>query len=103
MSKAPLRINEIIIFRCIRHEDETGVSGTGDILYGIRWPDGSIHVKWNTTDSSIGIFPGWAVFWKIHIASHPSNKTEIQVRGDWILKEDHEFGGKYEWHTVESL
>jgi len=33
-------------FRLLRIEDETGVSGTGIVAYGVRWPDGSVSIRW---------------------------------------------------------
>lgn len=95
--------NQITVFRCIRENDESGVSGTGVVLEGVRWKDGTVHVRWDTTDSSLGIYSSWAVFWKVHIASHPTNNTRVQVRGSWKEVEDHENGGQYEWHNVEEL
>ena len=29
-----------------RHTDPTGVSGTGRVAHGIRWPDGTCCVRW---------------------------------------------------------
>lgn len=34
-------------FRLVRHHDETGVSGTGIIAYGIHFPDGVCVTRWN--------------------------------------------------------
>lgn len=33
-------------FRLLRIDDETGVSGKGMVAYGVRWPDGSISLRW---------------------------------------------------------
>jgi len=33
-------------FRLLRIDDETGVSGKGVVAYGVRWPDGSVSLRW---------------------------------------------------------
>lgn len=33
-------------FRLVRHEDVSTVSGTGVVLHGVQWPDGSIAGRW---------------------------------------------------------
>lgn len=33
-------------FTLHRMEDETGVSGTGVVAWGVRWPDGSCSIRW---------------------------------------------------------
>jgi hypothetical protein len=40
MSAAPRR------FILRRHEDPTGLSGTGDVAYGCVFPDGTTVVRW---------------------------------------------------------
>lgn len=64
----------------IRNADETGVSGIGHVLDGIVFRDGTTIVKWCTdhAPSSVGIFRTFEEFEKIHIGSHPKNKTEIK-------------------------
>lgn len=33
-----------------RHNDETGVSGTGDVCWGVLFPDGVVVTRWCVTD-----------------------------------------------------
>ena len=71
-------------FTVIRNADESGVSGTGRILDGAIAHNGKVIVCWRTDvdgskhgDSSIGIYDSFGAFRRIHIDSHPDNKTEI--------------------------
>lgn len=33
-----------------RHEDETGVSGTGTVAWGVCFPDGIVVTRWAVTE-----------------------------------------------------
>ena len=33
-------------FVLLRHEDETGVSGTGIVAWGVEFPDGVVALQW---------------------------------------------------------
>lgn len=33
-------------FKLVRHEDESGTSGTGVVAFGIEYPDGAVHMQW---------------------------------------------------------
>lgn len=46
-------------FALQRHEDVTGVSGTGHVADGVRWPDGSTSIRWRGERPSV-------VFWDSH-------------------------------------
>ena len=35
-------------FKLIRSEDETGISGTGVVAYGVVFPDGVAVTRWNS-------------------------------------------------------
>jgi len=43
-------------FHLQRHHDVSGVSGTGTVAVGVRWPDGTASVRWLGPRPSI-------VFW----------------------------------------
>lgn len=64
-------------FVMYRGGDETGVSGTGPVLEGIIFSDGRVSIRWFTAGGSIGIYNSFADFWRIHVESHPSNKTQV--------------------------
>lgn len=42
------------LFRLVRREDVTGVSGTGHVADGAVWHDGKVTVHWRTAPSSTG-------------------------------------------------
>ncbi|MGW5529431.1 hypothetical protein [Streptomyces xanthochromogenes] len=33
-------------FHLLRHRDVSGISGTGIVALGVRWPDGTASVRW---------------------------------------------------------
>ena len=65
-------------FTIIRHHDDSGVSGTGPVLDGVVFECGRVVVCWRTENSSICLFDNFDEFLKVHIASHPKNRTEFE-------------------------
>ena len=72
------------LFHIVRHNDESGVSGTGRVLDGVLWANGWVQIMWRTDldplkrgKSSITFFDSFTAFEDIHVNSHPSNNTEI--------------------------
>jgi len=63
------------VFRMIRQKDISGISGTGHVLDGIIFDDGTTVVKWRSNHSSISIFSSYDDFKTIHITPHPENNT----------------------------
>ena len=53
-------------FRLIRFVDSTGYSGTGSIVEGIIFSNGSVVIRWLTETSSIGIYDSIESFLSIH-------------------------------------
>lgn len=53
-------------FLLVRHEDETGVSGTGVIAEGVLFISGMAALAWRTTVSSIGIYQSLDDLMAIH-------------------------------------
>lgn len=43
-------------FYLTRHEDETGISGTGRIADGVQFADGTCILRWRTKHQSTGIY-----------------------------------------------
>jgi hypothetical protein len=43
-------------FRLFRDVDETGISGVGDVAYGVMFGDGSCAMRWNTIYTSTAIY-----------------------------------------------
>lgn len=63
------------VFELLRHEDESGVSGTGIVAYGVKFGDGTCAVRWSTGGTaSTGVFESIADVEEIH--GH-DGKTEI--------------------------
>lgn len=62
-------------FVLMRHEDETGVSGTGVVAEGVEWTDGTVSMRWMGARCS-------TVYWDNvadAIAIHGHNgKTELK-------------------------
>lgn len=44
------------LFLLHRIEDETGVSGTGDVAEGVQFTDGSCALRWLTATTSTAIY-----------------------------------------------
>jgi len=64
-------------FYMVRNADETGVSGTGRVLDGIVFPNGTVSVCWRSDTPSVNTYRSWVEFKHLHIDSHPTNNTEI--------------------------
>lgn len=39
-------------FKLVRKEDESGVSGTGVVAYGVEYPDGAVHMQWRNAENT---------------------------------------------------
>lgn len=66
-------------FHIIRNADESGVSGTGKVLQGTVFDDGTTVIRWTVENSpnSTAIYDTFEDFKHLHIDSHPTNETEI--------------------------
>jgi hypothetical protein len=66
-------------FTVCRRSDETGISGEGIVIEGVTLATGQCIVHWlyPTPRGGIAIFDSMTDFIKVHIESHPSNKTII--------------------------
>lgn len=72
-------------FEMIRNNDETGVSGTGKVLEGAIYSNGQVIVYWTASDyHSFGMYKNFFEFYTIHVASHPSNNTQIMFNNEDI-------------------
>lgn len=69
-------------FTLHRMEDETGVSGTGVVAWGVRWPDGSCSLRW------LGKTPSF-----VNYEGVPTD-AQIQRMGDEHVKVVHGHHGK---------
>lgn len=64
-------------FKMIRNADETGVSGIGHVLDGVEFDNKMVAVCWRSDTPSVNVYLSFEDFNKLHVASHPTNKTEI--------------------------
>jgi hypothetical protein len=53
-------------FKLVRHEDESGVSGTGVVAQGVIFDDGQAAMRWLTKDCSTGIYDSIEALERIH-------------------------------------
>jgi hypothetical protein len=53
-------------FELVRHEDITGVTGTGVVAEGVQWSNGQVTVCWRGEHSSIVIWPSMEDAMAIH-------------------------------------
>lgn len=67
------------VFQMIRQKDESKISGTGKVLEGVVFPSGKCVVCWNSETPSIEVWDSFEAFHKIHIGSHPSNGTILNL------------------------
>lgn len=63
------------LFILDRHEDTTGVSGTGPVAEGVQFDDGSIAMRWRSDTPSTSIYSSIADVVQIH--GH-RGKTEVK-------------------------
>lgn len=66
-------------FHIIRNHDESGISGTGKVLEGVVFEDGTTVIRWCTkhNPNSTAIYNEFKHFKHLHIDCHPNNETEI--------------------------
>jgi len=66
-------------FTVYRDDDEGGISGTGVIIEGVKLASGQAVIHWlyPPPRGGIAIFDSMDDFIKVHILSHPANKTII--------------------------
>lgn len=69
--------DEARLFKMVRNQDETGVSGTGVVADGIEFPNGMVSVCWRSKTPSVNVYRSYVEFKHVHIDAHPSNDTEI--------------------------
>ena len=61
-----------------RHEDAKGRSGTGVVLEGVVFTDGTCVVRWmgsGMPQKSTGVFASYEDFAALHVDNHPKNSV----------------------------
>lgn len=66
-------------FRLLRHEDVSGVSGTGVVAHGVEWPDGTVSLRWSVPGLPPS-FANWECLEAILTVHGHQGKTEVE----WI-------------------
>jgi hypothetical protein len=64
-------------FKVIRNNDESGVSGTGHVCDGVVFDDGTTVIYWRSLTPGIELMRSFRAWYNAHVASHPTNGTEI--------------------------
>jgi len=81
LPKAPAKLapRGIQSFTVYRTADETGVSGDGIVIEGVRMATGQCVIHWlyPPPRGGIAIFESMDDFIKVHIKPHPTNRTII--------------------------
>jgi hypothetical protein len=81
LPKAPAKLapRGIQSFTVFRNADETGVSGDGIVIEGVRLATGQCIIHWlyPPPKGGIAIFESMEDFIKVHIKPHPTNRTII--------------------------
>ncbi|HUG16213.1 MAG TPA: hypothetical protein VMM78_14510 [Thermomicrobiales bacterium] len=82
-------MSEPKLFSLIRHNDQSGVSGTGRVLDGVIFHTGQVVICWRSDIdseqlgySSLAIYPSWQAFLHVHVDPHPSHASEIRFVGE---------------------
>lgn len=78
-------------FRMIRHADESGVSGVGNVVEGVEFSDGTVVARWTTITPSTAVYEDIQDFLNIHVLAHPSNLTEIRWDGGAVWSQEEGF------------
>ncbi|MEU5259010.1 hypothetical protein [Amycolatopsis sp. NPDC021455] len=53
-------------FHLVRHEDVTGLSGTGVVAEGVQWSNGQVTLCWFGEHSSVAVWPSLEDAMAIH-------------------------------------
>lgn len=72
MSQAIMRV-----FELRRHEDVSGVSGTGVVAHAVEWPNGICTLNWATQYSSTAVYQSLDTMKKIHEHGGMSSFVEV--------------------------
>lgn len=79
-----MNFGDVHLFTIYRDSDATGVSGTGRVLDGVVFHTGQVIVCWRGDVnhpgdgfSSLGIYPSWEAFERVHLKAHPENEARV--------------------------
>lgn len=80
-------MSDPLLFTLVRDVDESGISGTGTVADGVRWPDGTVALRWRSEHASTVLYPSMAPLRSIH--GH-GGKTRV-VWADGLDPKKHPF------------
>ena len=102
LPKAPAKLapRGIQSFTVFRTDDDTGISGDGIVIEGVRLATGQCIIHWlyPPPRGGIAIFESMDDFIKVHIQPHPTNKTIITFADG----EQRKFG-KFDKESIDSI
>lgn len=64
--KNPLTDSRARLFKLVRYDDETGISGTGIVAEGVEFSNGMCAMSWLTAMHSVAIYPNVKQLEAIH-------------------------------------
>lgn len=71
------------LFRLVRDEDESGVSGTGHVADGVIWHDGTCTVHWRTAHTSTTVYRDFATVLAIHGHGGKTRAERVEHPYEW--------------------
>jgi len=76
-------MSDLTVYKMIREEDESGVSGTGHVAWVVDWPTPMVTIGWVTQPHySVATYPEMEAARQIH--GHGGNTKFIQM---WRVKD----------------
>ncbi len=54
-------------FKLRRDIDESGLSGTGDVVEGVQFWNGQVAITWRSPQTVVSVFPNIEVFERVHM------------------------------------
>ncbi len=68
---------------CLRRDiDESGISGTGVVLWGCVYPTGRVVVEWRAPKTTLTVYASLEEFRAIHMDSHPGCSDIVWIDTD---------------------
>ena len=77
----PAQVPSFRRFKLVRTTDITGISGTGEIVVGVQWPDQSATLFWLKTETN-GYYKSLDQLQQIHCYNDASGQPNARV--EWI-------------------
>jgi len=65
------------VFSVVRNQDESGVSGTGEVAAGVIMSSGKVLLEWFSATPSLNQYDSFDAFLAVHVDPHPENDTEV--------------------------